>query len=64
MAAADSTVVHDISIKELNLKQKNQSQIFNYGPARQARQAKKKVAIENSLRLHTRGTPAASTEAV
>ena len=29
---------HDVLIKEIHLKQKNRTQIFNYGPARQARQ--------------------------
>ena len=36
----------------------------DFGPPRQARQAKKRVAIENSLRLHTRESPAAAAEAV
>ena len=42
---------------------KNQSQIFKYGLYRQARHAKK-VAIENSLMLHTRENPVPSEEAV
>ena len=29
---------HDVSIKELDLKQKNRTKIFNYRPARHARQ--------------------------
>ena len=33
-------------------------------PHRQARQAKKRVAIENSFKLHTHGGPAASAGAV
>ena len=45
-------------------KQKSRSEVFNWGPPRQARQTKKKVAIEKSLRLHTRGGPAAATEGV
>ena len=46
-------------------KKKNQNQIFIWGPppAKPAKQ-KKKVALENSLRLHTCGGPAAATEAV
>ena len=51
--------------KKIFGKQKNQNQIFNWGLPRQASQAKKKqVALENSLRLHTRGGPAAAAEAV
>ena len=33
-------------------------------PAKPAKQKKKMVAIENSLRLHTRQSPAAAVEAV
>ena len=36
----------------------------DFGPSRQACQAKKPVAIENSLRLQTRGIPAAAAEAM
>ena len=43
-------------------KQKNQTEIFNWGLSCQARQAKKQVALEKSLRLHTRGGPAAAAE--
>ena len=48
----------------LKKKKKNRSQIFNWGIPRQSRQAKKQVALENSLKLHTRGGPAAAAEAV
>ena len=33
-------------------------------PAKPAKQKKKQVALEKSLRLHTRGGPAAAAEAV
>ena len=52
---------HDVRIY-IFFKQKYWSQIFNYGPPRQARQAKKRVAIKNSLGLLTRGGLAASAE--
>ena len=56
---------HDVSEKMIFQKQKNQSEIFNCGLPCQARQAKKKqVALKKSLRLHTRGTPAAAAERV
>ena len=45
-------------------KKKYQSEIFNCGPSCQPRQAKKKVALKKSLRLHTRRTPAAAMEQV
>ena len=41
---------HDVLEKKVSGKQTNRSQILNYGPARQARHAKKQVAIENSVR--------------
>ena len=50
--------------KKIFWKQKNQNQIFNWGSPRQARQAKKQVAFENSLRLNTCKGPAAAAEAV
>ena len=55
---------HDVlEEKEKNLNKKNLSHIFNWGPTRQARYAKKQVALENSLRLHTPGGPATAAEA-
>ena len=46
-------------------KQKNQREIFNWGLPCQAHQAKKKqVALEKSLRLHTRTGPGAAAERV
>ena len=51
---------HDVSEKKIFQKQKNQSEIFPAKPAEQ----KKQVAPKNSLRLHTRGTPAAASERV
>ena len=47
------------------LKTKKIESYFQLGtpPAKPAKQ-KKQVALENSLRLHTRGSPAAAAEAV
>ena len=42
----------------------NWTQIFNFGRKRPGRDAKKKVVIENSLRLNTCGIPAAAAQAV
>ena len=46
---------------------KNQSEIFNWGLLCQARQAKKvakKIVLKKSLKLQTRGGPAAAAERV
>ena len=44
-------------------KKKNKSEIFMDFPAKPAKQ-KKQVALKESLRLHTRGTPAAAVKRV
>ena len=50
--------------KDVLENKKNWSEIFNLGPPCQARQAKKQVALEKSLRLQSWGGPAAAAEAV
>ena len=58
------TSQHDVLEKKFFENEKNQSEIFHWGPPRQSRQGKKQVPLEKSLRLHTRGGPAAAAEGV
>ena len=53
-----------VVLKIFYLNKKNWNQIFNWGPPANPAKQKKQVALESSLRLHTRGGPAAAAESV
>ena len=56
------TSQHDVSIKKENLNKKIEVRLLIMNPPPKPAKQKKRIAIENSLRLHTPGNPAASAE--